>query len=201
MKAALCLVFTAVAIVGLSSPVVAQDIPDAPIPAGSPTDPVIPPDVAPVDPGVAAATPDVPAALAAAAPAGPAAPLLAAFDEVEVEDPVEPGFWDRCTVIEAFQGAYEVSCNSTRSIRRDIHVRPVGGQPVAQTAAKPVTGEPFTRGSLVLASIMGLPDHWQLCVVQRNNVATTNSYEVQCAGSKYNVLPRWLRVDPKAPAA
>lgn len=194
MRVSPCLALAAVLTLGLSGVAPAQDIPDAPIPAG-PAPVAIPADAPPVEPGPAAETTPGPT------PTAPAAPLYAAYDQVEVEDPVEPGFWDKCTVIEAFQGAYEVSCNSTRSIRRDIHVRAIGGQPVSQTAAKPVTGEPFTRGSLVLASIMGLPDDWQLCVVQRNNVATTNGYEIQCAGSKYNVLPRWLRVDPKAPAA
>lgn len=195
MRAAPCLALAAVLTLGLTGVAPAQDIPDAPIPAG-PVPVAIPADAPPVEPGLAPAATPPPTPTPA-----PAAPIYAAYDQVEVEDPVEPGFWDKCTVIEAFQGAYEVSCNTTRSIRRDIHVRAIGGQPVAQTAARPVTGEPFTRGSLILASIMGLPDDWQLCVVQRNNVATTNSYQIQCAGSKYNVLPRWLRVDPKAPPA
>ncbi len=186
MRAASSVALAVAVSLGLSSAVLAQDIPDAPIPAG------------PVPTGGAV---DVAPAVPPTATGGTPAAAYAAYDQVEVEDPVEPGFWDKCTVIEAFQGAYEVSCNHTRSIRRDIHVRPIGGRPVSQTAAKPVTGAPFTRGSIVLASVMGLPDDWRLCIVQRNNVATTNGYEIQCAGSRYVVLPRWLRVDPKAPAA
>ena len=166
----------------------AQDIPSAPIPVGP-----VPADQAP-----AAPAPAVPVPAPAPAPA-PAAPLLQAFQKVEVEDPVDKGYWDACTVIEAFQGAYAVNCPSGRLIRRDIHVRPIGGQPPAQTAARPVTGEPWPRGAIVLGSPMGLPDDWRLCVIRRNDVAASNSYVATCGASDYRLLPRWIRADPEAP--
>ncbi|WGM48920.1 hypothetical protein KOAAANKH_03834 [Brevundimonas sp. NIBR10] len=188
---------------GVSSAAAAQDIPDAPVPAEATTAPVIP--TTPVATDAAApvipATPAAPAVVPAAPVAPPAAPPLAAYTEVEVEDPVDPGFWDRCTVIEAFQGAYEVSCNHTRTIRRDVHVRPVGGQPVTQTAARPAAGPPFGRGTIVLGSTMGLPNDWKLCVILRNEVEATNSYAANCGGGPIRLLPNWARADPKAPAS
>ena len=161
----------------------AQDIPSAPIPAGP-----------------------VPAAPAPAAPvhvpvpaSAPAAPQLQTFQKVEVEDPIDKGHWDPCTILEVFQGAYAVSCNYERSIRRDIHVRPIGGQPPAQSAARPATGEPWPRGAIVLGSPMGQPDDWRLCVIRRNDVAASNSYVVTCGASDYRLLPRWIRADPESP--
>ena len=199
----------AVLTLGVSSAALAQDIPDAPVPAEATTAPVIPTTpvvaadpVAPVMPAIPAAPAVAPTApVVPAAPAAPPAPVLAAYTEVEVEDPVEPGFWDRCTVIEAFQGAYEVSCNYTRTIRRDIHVRPVGGQPATQTAARPAAGPPFGRGSIVLGSTMGLPNDWKLCVILRNEVEANNSYAANCGGGPIRLLPAWARADPKAPAS
>lgn len=129
----------------------------------------------------------------------PAAPLYQLYQRVEVEDAADPGFWDPCTISGVHRGAYEVTCNYTASIRRDIHVRPVGGQPVTQTAAPPVTGPPFGRGAIVLASPMYLPDRWQLCVVLRNRLAEVNAYELRCGGSDYAVGPEMVRIDPNAP--
>lgn len=123
----------------------------------------------------------------------------AAYQTVEVADAENPGQWRRCTVIEAFIGAYEVSCDYTHTVVRDIHVRLPGGQPVGQTAAQPVSGPPFKSGDLVLASVMGLPDDWRLCTVVRNAVESGNHYVVRCGRSPYNALPRWVRVDPAAP--
>lgn len=189
--------FAAAVSLGLSSTAPAQDIPDAPIPAG-PVPVEMPADAPPtVQPGAPEMAPGPTPSPTLAAPA---APPYAAYDQVEVEDPVEPGFWDKCTVIEAFQGAYAVDCNYSRSIRRDIHVRPVGGQPVTQTAARPATGEPWPRGAIILGSPMGLPNDWRLCVIRRNDVAASNSYVATCGASDYRLLPRWIRADPKAPA-
>jgi hypothetical protein len=97
-----------------------------------------------------------------------------------------------------FKGAYSVSCDYEKSIRRDIHVRRPGGQPVGQTAAQPVSGPPFKRGDIILATIMGLPNDWRLCVVIRNEVAKSNGYAINC-GNDYRALPEWVRKDPKAP--
>ncbi|MBU7580920.1 MAG: hypothetical protein KAF27_10700 [Porphyrobacter sp.] len=127
----------------------------------------------------------------------PAGEVYEPFDAVEVYDPVNDT-WDPCTVLTVFKGAYSVSCNHEKTIQRDIHVRREGGQPVGQTAAQAVTGPPFKRGDIVLASIMGLPNDWRLCVVMRNDVAKSNGYGVDC-GNEYRVLPDWVRKDPKAP--
>ena len=180
------LTFSALIALCSAFPVAAQEVPppDAPVQAAPP---------------VAGVAPPVVAAPVVAPP--PAAPTLAPYDKVEVEDPVDKGHWDPCIVLEVFQGAYAVSCNYERSIRRDIHVRPIGGQPPAQSAARPATGEPWPRGAIVLASVMGLPDDWRLCVIRRNDVATSNSYVTNCGASDYNVLPRWIRADPAAPPA
>lgn len=131
--------------------------------------------------------------------APPPAPVIAAYQTVEVADLENPGQWRRCTVIEAFTGAYEVSCNYTHSVVRDIHVRLPGGQAPTQTAAQAVTGPPFREGDIILASVMGLPDDWRLCVVVRNAVESGNHYVVRCGRSPYNALPQWVRVDPAAP--
>jgi hypothetical protein len=130
-------------------------------------------------------------------PAATAAELYAEWDEVEVYD-VDNDMWDPCIVRAAYKGAYRVTCNYEQTIRRDIHVRRVGGEAVGQTAAQPVTGAPFKRGDLVLASIMSLPNDWRLCVVLRNEVTKNNSYLVDC-GTEYRSLPQWTRKDPKAP--
>ncbi|MBX3563319.1 MAG: hypothetical protein KF730_01965 [Sphingomonas sp.] len=137
------------------------------------------------------------AALCAALPA--AAQPYREYDKVEVEDAENPGEWNACTVTKVFKGAYEVSCNYAKSIRRDIQVRLPGREPVAQSAAIPVSGPPFVKDDLVLVSTMGLPDDWKLCVVRRNQVNSLNTYVVACGGSDYNVLPKWVRADPEAP--
>ena len=62
-----------------------------------------------------------------------------------------------------------------------------------------MTGPPFARGALILASVLSVPDNWRLCVVLRNRVQESGSYELRCAGGTYNVAPQWLRVDPDAP--
>lgn len=129
--------------------------------------------------------------------AAPADEVYAEFDDVEVYDPVND-VWDPCTVLAVHKGAYRVSCDYVNSIRRDIHVRRPGGAAVGQTAAQPVTGAPFKRGDIVLASVMGLPKDWRLCVVMRNDVARSNSYALDC-GTDYRALPQWVRKDPKAP--
>lgn len=176
----------ALAVIMSSTPAGAQDIPAAPIPAG---------------PLPAATTPPSPAqtTIPAAPMAAPAAPLLQPYQRVEVEDPVDRGYWDACTIIEAFPGAYAVNCPSGRMIRRDIHVRPVGGQAPTQTAARPAVSEPWPRGAIVLGSPMGLPDDWRLCVIRRNDVAASNSYVATCGASDYRLLPKWIRADPEAP--
>lgn len=134
------------------------------------------------------------------APAPQAAPLLREFDTVEVADAENPGLWNDCTVIEVFNGAYEVSCNYTRTIERDIHVRKPGGQTAGQTAAQPVSGPPFKAGDIVLGTTMGLPDDWRLCVILRNQVQSSNSYVANCGGGTLlHLLPTWVRVDPDAP--
>lgn len=129
----------------------------------------------------------------------PPAPVLRQFQRVEVEHPENPGVWRPCTVAQVFKGAYEVSCNYSLSMARDTRVRPVGGQPAAQTAAQPVTGPPFKRDDIVLASPMSLIDDWRLCVVRLNTVQSENNYAVRCGGSDYRVLPNWVRVDDEAP--
>jgi hypothetical protein len=131
-----------------------------------------------------------------APPAVAPAEVYATFDEVEVYDVVND-VWDSCSVLAVHKGAYRVACDGERSIRRDIHVRRPGGQPVGQTAAQPVADAPFKRGDIILASVMGLPKDWRLCVVMRNDVSRNNSYAVDC-GSDYRVLPDWVRKDPKA---
>jgi hypothetical protein len=146
---------------------------------------------APVDTGSPTAT--------ATPQAQPASQPLRLYQKVEVEDPVDRGNWDECTIEGVFQGAYEVMCNYRRSIRRDIHVRPQGGAPVAQTAALQASGPPFPRNAIVLASPLFLPDRWQLCIVLRNRIAEVGAYELRCAGSDYAVPPSVVRLDPDAP--
>lgn len=131
-----------------------------------------------------------------------ATPVLAEyrlFQKVEVQNSNDNGIWDSCIVTGIYKGAYEVSCNYTKTIRRDIHVRPLGGQPIATTAAISATEAPFSRDALVLASIMALPDHWQLCVVLQNQIQETQSYSLKCAGSEYNVGINWVRADSDEP--
>ena len=132
------------------------------------------------------------------AEAAPPAPTLKPFDKAEVLD-VENNVWDPCTVIAVYKGAYQVSCNYTKSLRRDIHVRKTGGEATGQTAAQAVTGPPFKRDDIVLASPLDLPDKWKLCIVERNALSSTNSYALECDGAKYNVGPDWVRADPEAP--
>jgi hypothetical protein len=132
------------------------------------------------------------------AQAAETAPTLKPFDKAEVLD-VENNVWDPCTVIAVYKGAYQVSCTYTKSLRRDIHVRKAGGEAAAQTAAQAVTGPPFKRDDIVLASPLSLPDKWKLCIVERNGLAATNSYALECGGTKYNVGPDWVRTDPEAP--
>ncbi|MBX3593812.1 hypothetical protein [Sphingomonas sp.] len=178
-----------IAVAMIALPATAQDIPDAPIAPG----------------GQAIPTPEMAAPAAAVAPPpGQAAPVAAApafreYDKVEVADAENPGMWKACTVLTVFKGAYEVSCNYTRTIARDVSTRKPGGQATPQTAAQPVSGPPFKAGDIVLGSIMGLPDDWRLCVILRNEVASSNSYPSNCGGSQYRLLPKWVRVDPDAP--
>lgn len=137
---------------------------------------------------------------ATAQPAVAPPPVFKQYQKVEVADDENPGVWKACTIETVFKGAYVVSCNYDLSMVRDIKVRAVGGQPAGQTAAQPVTGPPFKRDDIVLASPMGLIDDWRLCVVLGNYVQSQNTYEVRCGGrSTYRVLPRWVRVDDEAP--
>ena len=135
---------------------------------------------------------------AAPAPAAPPAPTLKPFQKVQVADPENPGQWDNCTIITAHTGAYDVNCGGRQKTVRDVHVRAPGGQPVAQTAAQPVTA-PYKTGDLVLVSVMSLPDDWRLCVVERNQVQSQNAYRLSCGGTIYHQQPKWVREDPDAP--
>ncbi|WP_157073711.1 hypothetical protein [Sphingomonas soli] len=172
----------------------AQDIPAAPIPPGNAQPPVVSAQPAPVAPPIAP-----PVAPMQPAPATPAAALYKEYQKVEVADAENPGMWNTCTVITVFTGAYEVSCNYTHSIVRDVHVRKPGGQPQGQTAAQAVTGPPFKAGDIVLGTIMGLPDDWRLCVILRNQLQSSNGYVAKCGRSEMHLLPKWVRADPDAP--
>ena len=142
-----------------------------------------------------------PAGELAPIPDAPIAPTLKPFQKVEATDPENPGVWMPCTVNTAYLGAYELTCNYTRRMFRDVHVRVPGGSVMDRTAAQAVSGPPFKAGDIVLASVMSLPDDWRLCVVESNNVQSQNNYLLACAGSKYRALPQWVREDPDAPAS
>ena len=131
-------------------------------------------------------------------PTAEPAPTLKPFQKVQVTDPENPGQWKNCTIVTVHTGAYDVNCNGARATVRDVHVRTPGGQPVAQTAAQPVTA-PYKTGDLVLVSVMSLPDDWRLCVVERNQIASQNNYRLTCGGSVYHQQPKWVREDPDAP--
>ncbi|OYY91243.1 MAG: hypothetical protein B7Y45_04465 [Sphingomonas sp. 28-66-16] len=136
---------------------------------------------------------EAPPPAAAAAPAA----TLNPFDKAEVLD-VDNDVWDPCTILAVYKGAYQVSCKYTKSLRRDVHVRKPGAAPAGQTAAQAVTGPPFKRDDIVLASPLSLPDRWELCIVERNALSSSNGYALQCGGSPYFVGRDWIRADPEA---
>lgn len=159
---------------------------------------------------------DTPAPPAATAPSvAPVAPTggrrvardpnrpIGVHDTVVFDDPRMPGQPQRCTVLDAYVGAFRLQCmnrpGQAQFIARDLDVRRPDGVAPPQSAATAPTGPPFRPGDLVLTSPMGLMDerYWQLCVVISNQVEQTNSYTVNCGYSPQNVLPDWVRADPE----
>jgi hypothetical protein len=134
--------------------------------------------------------------LAAAAPAY--GQQYQEWDQVEVYDP-ENDVWDRCTVGEAFPGAYKVRCDFGVLLKRDVHVRKIGEPAVGETTAQAVNGPPFKRNDVVEVTPTGLPNKFQLCIVVRSYMSTSQGYDVDCGSRTYRVLADWVRKDRNAP--
>lgn len=114
------------------------------------------------------------------------------LDRVEVYDP-DNDEWDPCTVDQAFPGAYKVTCNSGKTLQRDIHVRKVGEQAAGQTAGREVSGPPFRKNDVVLATISGQPDQFKLCIILQSFMSNGMGYDVDCGTGPFRVQARWVK--------
>ena len=141
-------------------------------------------------------------ALLAAPLAGTAnAETFKRFDKVEAEtDLGRP--WRTCYVSAALKGAYDLECDDfVHYIVYDTRVRKPGMEPVATTAATPVTEGSWKTGDLVLVSPTTVQSSWRLCSYHR---PVQGGHDVVCSNRQHTIISGnddWIRADPDFPAA